>query len=186
MAALSVRAAALGRIGLALLWLFTCSAFAEAEVQVEADASVIRISAKIVTGVDRKTAWQVLSDYNHWAEFVPDMLVSRVVSQPGEPLLIEQRGRIPWLPAFPLVVIAAVEETPYKGLRFQRVAGNIKALEGEWQIQGKFPVRLIYRSSVDPGFPMPPQITIDIFRQDTKVRLEAMAQEMARRAAADR
>ncbi|MGA9992376.1 MAG: SRPBCC family protein, partial [Thiobacillaceae bacterium] len=91
---------------------------------------------------------------------------------------------IPWLPAFPVVVIATVEETPNKGLSFQRVAGNIKALEGEWQIQGKFPVRLIYRSIVDPGFPLPPQMTIDIFRQDTKVRLEAMAQEMARRAAA--
>ena len=174
----------MGRMGLTLLWLFSCSAQAEAEVQVAPDANVIHISATIPTSVDRKTAWQVLSDYNHWAEFVPDLLVSRVVSQPGEPLLVEQRGRIPWLPAFPVVVIAAVEETPNKGLRFQRVAGNIKALEGEWQIQGKFPVRLIYRSTVEPGFPLPPQMTIDIFRQDTKVRLEAMAQEMARRAAA--
>jgi hypothetical protein len=45
-------------------------------------------------------------------------------------------------------------------------------------------VRLIYRSTVEPGFPMPPQMTMEIFRQDAKVRLEAMALEMARRAAA--
>ncbi|HYP68809.1 MAG TPA: SRPBCC family protein [Thiobacillaceae bacterium] len=176
----------MGRVGLALLWLHSCLAWAQAEVQVEGDANVIRISAQIATEVDRKTAWSVLSDYQHWADFVPDLLVSRVISRPGEPLLVEQRGRIPWLPSFPLVVVAAVEETPYKRLRFQRIAGNIKALEGEWQIQGKVHVRLIYHSTVEPGFPMPPQMTMEIFRQDAKVRLEAMAQEMARRAAADR
>ncbi len=174
------------RVVLALSCLLASAAYADAEVQVEADANVVHISAQVATGVDRKTAWQVLTDYDHWAEFVPGLLVSRVVSRPGEPLLVEQRGRIPWLPNFPLVVIAAVEETPYKSLRFQRIAGNLKAMDGEWQIQGKSRVRLIYRSTVEPGFPLPPQMSIEIFRQDAKVRLEAMAQEMARRAAAER
>jgi hypothetical protein len=172
--------------GLGLLCLLSGPVSADAEVQVEADASVVRISAQIATSVDRKTAWDVLADYGHWAEFIPDLLVSRVVSRPGEPLVVEQRGRIPWLPAFPLVVIAAVEESPYKGLRFQRIAGNIKAMEGEWQVQGKVHVRLIYHSTVEPGFPLPPQVTIEIFRQDAKLRLEAMAREMERRAAAGR
>lgn len=167
---------------LGLLWLLSYPAYADAEVKVEVDATVIRISAEIATKVNRKIAWQVLSDYNHWAEFVPDLLVSRVVSQPGQPLLIEQRGRIPWMPAFPLVVIAQVEENPYKGLRFQRVAGNVKALEGEWRIKGRSRVRLIYHSTVDLGFPLPPQMSLEIFRIDAKNRLEAMAREMERRA----
>jgi hypothetical protein len=47
-------------------------------------------------------------------------------------------------------------------------------------------VRLIYHSTVEPGFPLPPQVTIEIFRQDAKLRLEAMAREMERRAAAGR
>lgn len=163
------------------------SGAAEAEVQVEADANVMRISAQIATRVDRKTAWHVLSDFYHWADFVPDMRVSRAVSRPGEPLLVEQQGRMQWLPAFPLVVIAQVEEIPSIGLRFHRVAGNIKALQGEWRILGESPVHLTYRSTVEPGFPLPPQIlTIGIFRQDAKGRLEAMAVEMARRANLDR
>ena len=61
-----------------------------------------------------------------------------------------------------------MEETPYKSLRFQRIAGNIKAMDGEWHIQGKVHVRLIYRSTVEPGIPLPPQMTIEIFRQDAK------------------
>ena len=161
-------------------------AWAEARVQVVADAAIIRISAEVDAKVDREVAWGVLTDYNHWAEFVPDLLVSRVISRPGEPLRLEQRGRIPWLPNFPVVMLVAVEESPPKLVRMQRIAGNVRALQGEWQIQGNAPVRLVYRSVVEPGFPMPPQVSVDIFRHDAKVRLEAMAQEMERRAGAGR
>lgn len=154
---------------------------AEAKVNVEASPTVVRITAEIRTTVNRDIAWKVLSDYDHWAEFVPDMIVSRVVSRPGEPLLVEQRGVVPWMPNFPLVVIASVQETPGRGLKFQRVAGNLRAIEGEWQIQGRSRVRLVYRSTVEPGFPLPPQMSTEIFRHDAKVKLEAMAQEMARR-----
>lgn len=154
---------------------------AEATVTVEASATTIRVTAEIDTVVNRDIAWKVLSDYNRWAEFIPDMQISRVVSRPGEPLLVEQRGVIPWLPNFPLVVIASVEETPGKGLRFKRVAGNLRAIEGEWQIRGWRKVRLHYRSTVEPGFPLPPQMSIEIFKHDAKAKLEAMAQEMARR-----
>lgn len=170
-------------IRLALLTVCLCGSAisrAEATVTVEANATTIHVSAEIDTTVNRDTAWKVLSDYNRWAEFIPDMQVSRVVSRPGEPLLVEQRGVIPWMPNFPLVVIASVQETPGKGLRFQRVAGNIRAIEGEWEIRGWRKARLVYRSTVEPGFPIPPQMSVEIFKQDAKAKLEAMAREMAR------
>jgi len=154
----------------------------EARVKVEADAAYIRVLAEISVDVDQEVAWRVLTDYNRWSEFVPDLLVSRVISRPGEPLRLEQRGRIPSMPNLPLVMILSVEEIPPKGLRLQRIAGNVRALLGEWHIQGKSPVRLVYRSVVEPGIPVQPQMSMDIFRQDAKVRLEAMAREMARRA----
>jgi len=155
---------------------------AEAVVQIQANMGIIRIDADIDTGVDRKTAWNVLPDYNRWAEFIPDLLICRVISQPGEPIRLEQRGRIPQLPNFPLVMITEVAETPMESLRFQRIAGNIKTLSGEWQIKGKKRVQLNYQAIVEPGFPLPPNLTIEIFRNDAKVRLEALAEEMARRA----
>lgn len=110
---------------------------AEAVVHIQANMGIIRIDAEIDTGVDQKTAWTVLTDYNRWAEFIPDLLVCRVISQPGEPIRLEQRGRIPQLPNLPLVMITEVEETPRQSLRFQRIAGNIKTLVGEWRIKGK-------------------------------------------------
>lgn len=170
----------------AILCLLVSAAFADARVRVEANEAVINVHAEIDARVDREQAWAVLTDYNRWSEFIPDLQVCRVISPPGEPIRLEQRGSIPWLPNFPLVMIALVEEYPPRVIRFQRIAGNIRALVGEWQIQGKSPVRLVYRSSVMPGFPVPPEVSIEIFRHDAKVRLEAMAREMERRAAAGR
>lgn len=159
---------------------------AEARVHVEANEAVISVYAEIDARVDREQAWAVLTDYNRWAEYIPDLQVSRVISPPGEPIRLEQRGSIPWLPNFPLVMIAYVEELPPRTIRFQRIAGNIRALVGEWQIHGRSPVRLTYRSTVIPGFPMPPEVSSEIFRHDAKVRIEALAREMERRASAGR
>lgn len=169
--------------GLCLALAAATQALAEARIRVDTDADRIRVTAEIKTQVDRQLAWQVISDYGHWAEFVPDLQVSRVISQPGEPIRLEQRGRIPWLPNFPLVMITQVKETPQKRIQFLRVAGNVQSFMGEWQILGKNPVRIAYRSLIEPGFAMPPEVSIEIFRHDAKVRLEAMAREMARRAA---
>ncbi|MGQ9862714.1 MAG: SRPBCC family protein [Thiobacillaceae bacterium] len=172
--------AALVAVGLSLQ---TPAVRADAWVRVEANEAVISVHAEIDTRVERDLAWAVLTDYDRWSEFIPDLYVCRVISPPGEPIRLEQRGSIPWLPNFPLVMIALVEENPPRSIRFQRIAGNIRALVGEWQIQGKSPVRLVYRATVMPGFPMPPEASVEIFRHDARVRLEAMAREMERRAA---
>lgn len=172
----------------AALWLALSAgaqALAEARVRVDTSDERIQVVAEIQTRVDRDLAWQVLTDYERWAEFVPDLLVSRIRSKPGEPVRLEQRGQIPWLPNFPLVMIVQVKETPPATIQFLRVAGNVRTFMGEWQIVGKNRVRLVYRSLIEPGFAVPPEVSIEIFRHDAKTRMEAMAREMARRAAAE-
>jgi hypothetical protein len=169
-------------IVLITMLLGSLQAWAEASVQVESKGTTLYVQAEIDTTADSKTAWAVLSDYDHWTEFIPDLVVSRVISRPGDPLQLEQRARIPTMPNFPVVMILQVEETPSERIRFYRTAGNVQSFAGEWLIEDKpGKVRLIYRAVVMPGFPMPPQASMEIFRSDAKVRMEAMAQEMARR-----
>lgn len=157
------------------------SAWAQARVRVAGDEALVRVVAEIGVDVNRELAWSVLTDYSRWPEFVPDLLVSRVIARQGETVRLEQRGHFPALPNLPLVMILSVEESPPTLIRLQRVAGNVRSLAGEWQIQGKGPVRLIYRANVEPGFPVPPELSLDIFRYEARTRLEAMAQEMLRR-----
>jgi Polyketide cyclase / dehydrase and lipid transport len=176
----------LGFAVLGTMLLGPLQARAEAQVQVVSKAAALYVQAEIDTTADSATAWAVLTDYSRWTEFIPDLLVSRVISRPGDPLQLEQRGRIPSMPNFPVVMILQVEETPNERIRFYRTAGNVLAFAGEWLIEGKSPqVRLVYRAVVTPGFPMPPQVSQEIFRSDAKLRMEAMALEMARRMPAD-
>lgn len=157
-------------------------AWAQARVRVAGDEALVRVVAEIGVNVNRELAWSVLTDYNRWPEFVPDLLVSRVIARQEDSLRLEQRGHFPALPNLPLVMILSVEENPPSVIRLQRIAGNVRGLVGEWQIQGKGPVRLIYRANVEPGFPIPPELSLDIFRNEARTRLEAMAAEMLRRA----
>ncbi len=157
-------------------------ALAEARLQVDSQGQTLQIRAEIDTRADRATAWAVLTDYDHWSDFIPDLQVSRVISRPGDPLQLEQRGRIPSLPNFPVVMILQVEETPKERIRFYRSAGNVLSFAGEWLIEGKSRnVHLVYRAVLSPGFPMPPQVSVEIFRNDAKTRMEALAAEMERR-----
>ena len=157
-------------------------ALADGAVEVTAEGATFQISARTATIVDRETAWQVLSDYGRWAQFLPNVTESRVLSRSGTSLTVKQRARIPWLADYPLEVIAQVQEIPGQGVRFRRLSGNVRSLDGAWQITGDSPVQLVYRSTVELGLPLPAQLVRRQLRRDTQAMLEAMSGEMARRA----
>jgi hypothetical protein len=130
--------------------------------------------------VSRAVAWEVLTDYEGWVRFMPDLQISRVVSR--EPLRLAQRGSAPWLPGIPLVVLSSVAETPKERVSFSKIQGNLLFLEGEWRLTGKDgALRLSYRAELIPGFPLPSKLTAEVVQADTRAKLEAMAHEMTRR-----
>jgi carbon monoxide dehydrogenase subunit G len=111
------------------------------------------ILAFIDVPADPAAAWAVLTDYNKLAEFVPDMHSSRVVSKPGEPIHVYQRGKKSWLVVdMPLELVFRMDETPASRIRFRMVSGNIQGMQGEWQLipvaQG---VRIRYFAHMKPG-----------------------------------
>jgi len=58
------------------------AAAAEAiETRIERQGEYITVSASAVMQVDARIAWEVLSDYDNLAQFIPDMKSSRVVSR---------------------------------------------------------------------------------------------------------
>jgi ribosome-associated toxin RatA of RatAB toxin-antitoxin module len=151
-------------------------------VAVEPYSAGVRVAAEVDVHAGVAVAWEALTDYNHWTDFMPDLKVSRVISK--DPLRVEQRGSLPWLPGFPIVIIADVQETPNERVHFRKIEGNVAYLEGEWRLKGmRETTRVSYRAMVEPGFPLPPSLTADIFREDTRVKVEAMAREILRRSA---
>jgi polyketide cyclase/dehydrase/lipid transport protein len=144
----------------------------------------ITVSAFIDVYVDPRLAWAVLTDYNHLAEFVPDMQSSKVVSKPGEPPRVLQRGEKSWLSLeAPFEVLMQMDETPGSRIGFQQLSGTLQDMYGEWRLLPlRGGVRIAYHARMEPGL-LSPRMPGDslLIESDIGRMLEAIAQEMARR-----
>src|SRR5438046_9364180 len=68
------------------------AAAAEAiETRIERQGEFITVNASALMQVDARIAWEVLSDYDNLAQFIPDMKTSRIVSREGNRALVEQK-----------------------------------------------------------------------------------------------
>ena len=184
LSARSARAAFLHLVALCLLW-FSADALAERDVRITREADTIRIDAKLRVDVHHHIAWQVLTDYDNLARFVPGLSSSRIVSEPGAPMLLKQTGRsgFLWL-TLPVEVVVRIEEIPLEAIRFSAVSGTLKSKSGEWRIEAQDDATLlIYRASIVPGFWVPPLIGTAVMAQDVRSKLVGVANEMTRRAA---
>lgn len=168
-----------------VLFLFSHNALAEPAVSIERDGDTIRILAKLRVDAHHHIAWQVLTDYNNLAQFVPGMQVSRIVSKPGEPMLLKQIGQSGFLMlTFPVEVVTQITEIQLESIRFLAVSGNLKSQSGEWRIKQEGDRTLvIYQSRIVPGFWVPPLIGPAVISQDVGGKMIGIAEEMQRRAA---
>jgi hypothetical protein len=154
------------------------------EVERAHDTFAVRI--EIPVAVDVATAWQVLTDYDHLAEFVPDMRSSRMQRGEGGRLLLEQQGEAKFLFFSSRIdVTLEVEESPPVRLQFKAVRGNMKIMQGEWRVSATAAgIDLIYEAQLEPDFWVPPLIGSVIMRRDVARQVDGVVQEMLRRHAA--
>ena len=135
---------------------------------------------------DPRVAWQVLTDYDRYAEFIPDLRSSRVVGRSGAGTIVDQRGQAGFLfIRIPLEVRYLVEETPYRTVRSHAIGGDFREMDGAYDIA---PVpgglRLTYSGRLVPGFMMPPLFGTTAVRLSVERQFGAMVREIVRRDAA--
>ena len=171
---------------LGLMWV-SMTAWAEPQIRIERNQDEFRIDASLRVDAHHHIAWQVLTDYNNLARFVPGMLTSQLLSGPGEPLLLKQTGQSGFLLfKLPIEVVVRITETPLESIRFEAVGGSFKSKQGEWRIERReVATLLIYRASIAPGFWVPPRIGAAVISQDVRNKLLGVAREMQRRAIAE-
>ena len=169
-------------LALSLTWI-SLAAAAEVTVKVERQENAFQVEANLLVAVEKGIAWQVLTDYDNLASFVPGMRSSRIVSAPGEPLLLEQKGESGFLLfRVPIEVVSRVEEAPLNAIRFQSVSGTLKNQRGEWALeQHDHATRVSYRTNITPGFALPPLIGPAVVGRDVRIMFESVAREMLRR-----
>jgi ribosome-associated toxin RatA of RatAB toxin-antitoxin module len=155
----------------------------EIRIQTSRDGEFVTVAATADMQVDPRVAWDVLSDYDHLADFIPDMKSSRVVSRSGNSVRVEQKGEFGFLfYQQPVDVTLEVLEIPRSRITARSVDGNVRELETRYELENLAQgVRLNYHGRFIPEFSVPPLIGMPFVRRVVDRRFRAMVTEIVRR-----
>ena len=118
-----------------------------------------RIVATVIVPRSVEQVWQVITDYEHLADFIPNLTTSKVLPSSEDCTRIEQIGTECFL-RFKFcarVVLNMTECFPHE-VRFLMEEGDFRQFEGTWRLQptaDKASTRLSYDLSVKPPRAMP-------------------------------
>jgi ribosome-associated toxin RatA of RatAB toxin-antitoxin module len=157
-----------------------------ADTDVTRSGPSFQIHATIEADASAELCYAVLTDFDRLADFIPGMQSSRIVSPPGEPLLLRQVGRTKVaFSEYSFDVTLAVTLDPPRAIAFRSVAGTFQSMVGGWRVTGDSTrCRIDYRAEVEPGFWIPPLMGPLIMRGQVARQLEGLEAEIVRRARA--
>ncbi|GAB2218570.1 hypothetical protein Drorol1_Dr00001797 [Drosera rotundifolia] len=143
-----------------------------------------RIRAEIEVNADVESVWNVLTDYERLADFIPNLVCSGRIQcpHPGR-IWLEQRGlqrALYW--HIEARVVLDLKEFPTspddRELHFFLVDGDFKKFEGKWSIKSdkrSLLTTLSYEVNVIPQFNFPTIFLEKIILSDLPVNLRALA-----------
>jgi carbon monoxide dehydrogenase subunit G len=157
-------------------------------IKLASRADTIEIEGSAELNADAATAWRVLTDYERYVEFIPDLQVSRVIARHGTTVIVEESGNVMlWALHIPLSVTFEVTEMAPTSLTSRVVAGDLSGLKSRY---GLTPVgngvRLDYTGTLDSGFALFAAVERLAVKQNVARRFQALADEIERRGAAGR
>jgi len=155
----------------------------ELSIGIVRDGDVITVRASAGLKANPRIAWEVLTDYDHLAEFIPDIHSSRVLRRDGDGVVVEQKGEFGFLLfRLPIEVTMVVSEQPPRRVVAHAIAGNMKDMEGRYELlPSETGLKLNYYGRFSPDFTLPPLIGMPIMRRSLERRFRAMVEEIERR-----
>jgi carbon monoxide dehydrogenase subunit G len=152
-------------------------------IEVGRDGDFITVAASADLKADVQIAWEVLSNYDDLARFIPDIRSSRVLKRDASGLVVEQKGDFGVLFFRHAVeVTMEVSEEPPRRIVARGISGSMKGMETRYDLlPTENGVRLGYHGRFIPDFFLPPLIGLPLVRRTLERRFRAMAEEIERR-----
>lgn len=174
-------------LGLAAQWVAPASA-AAVDVSIRRDGDAVLIEASATLKADTATAWDVLTDYDRYADFIPGLRASRVTARTGAVVTVEQSGDATvWLFRMPLDVTYEIAEFPPYRLRSRATASVLRTLDSTYVLTPTAAgVRLAYAGRLAPRRALLGRIERFAAQQSVVRDFQALADEIERRSATQR
>lgn len=170
---------------LLLVLLSSLSAAADFKVEARRDGEAVMVEARARVKADVETAWDVLTAYDRYAEFIPDLKSSEILARSGAIAIVHQKGEAGFfLFHFPMEVTFSVTERPPTGISSRAISGTFKEMTSAYTLaQDDGGVRLTYSGRLVPDFRLPPLIGTAAVKAAVEKQFGALVKEIQRRAA---
>ena len=174
----------------AILSLQIAAAAAADDLSVDVDRNgrtfAVRASATVAAPVS--TVWEVLTDYDNLARFIPGLSRSAVQVRSANRVVVEQKGEARFLVfAYPIEVRLEIMESPNDWISSRALDGNLKRMRGRYELRSASGgIFLNYSGEFEPGFELPPVIGTLAVRNMVEEQFAAMVAEIERRTALTR
>ena len=138
-----------------------------------------RLAAVLRTPTPIDSIWDVLTDYDHLSELIPNLASSELLSRNGDRVSLKQVGsqKLMGLRFSAQVQIELIERREIGTLEFHLVKGDFRRFEGAWKMKtlsdGKGTC-LLYELTVQGCIGMPVALIEQRLREDLKTNLLAV------------
>lgn len=144
---------------------------------------VYQIASSGTVAAAPAAVWRILTDYEHMADYVPDLQSARVLSRDGNRVVLEQQGGVQFLffsRAIHLVVLVR-EQAPNK-IDVSLVDGDMKVYRASWDLRASASggTQIVYRAAIAPNFYVPALVGTSIVRKDIANMMRAVLQRLDR------
>lgn len=138
---------------------------------------------RLQVAVPLATAIEVLTDFEHMAAFVPNLVSSRIISHNGNVYLIAQQGKASFGPlSFSFESERRIELYPDGRLISHALSGSTKYMHSELLVQGVAgATSLNYHIEMTPERWLPSSFAASFMRHELAEQFTALVREMERR-----
>jgi carbon monoxide dehydrogenase subunit G len=172
------------------LWAALAPAHAAEDLVVEAQrqGESVEVRARAMVAATPALVWEVLTDYERLAQFIPGISRSVVRQRDGNRVVVEQSGEARFLLfSFPIEVRLEVTEGAPDWIVSRAVGGNLRRMNGRYDIKADATRNISsvrYQGAIEPAFGLPPLVGVAAMRGMVEEQFTAMVAEIERRAAA--
>jgi hypothetical protein len=156
-------------------------------VHVQKNGETIIVDVEMMVQASTLAVWDVLTDYDHMAQFVANVHSSRVAERRGNNLVVAQQSSTSFgLLKFSFDNVREVELVPRSEIRSKLISGDMKASAFTTRIvtDSSGVTRVINHGEFVPTMWVPPLVGTAFIESETRRQFVELRKEMMRRAGA--
>lgn len=153
------------------------------EVIAKKVANMVVIDVSMLVAATPREAWDVLTDYDHMPQFLPNLQSSKILSKSPTRIEVAQKGGATHGPiSITFDVVRDVQLKPYSEIVSHVISGNLKKVDGTTRLSPEGDgTRITFHSESIPNIWVPPGIGPTLIENETRGQFGDMRAEIMKR-----